>query len=161
LLAIFNWEDEARLESLQFSDFYLEARTAYYAREFWSGTTFRVFPQGDTPGKLEIGEIPAHGCALLAVRPYQLNRAQYIGSNIHISQGMEVAAWEQMGDRLAFCLERPGHSQGSIDLSLPQPPYTAKLNQEEVVCERIGEQVYRFHVLFNRQAVIELGWEKS
>ena len=161
LLAVFNWEDEARLKSLYVNDFYLEARTEYFASEFWSGKIFRVSPQEDMPGRLELGKIPAHGCALLAVRPYQLNRVQYIGSNLHISQGLEVAAWEQRGNRLVFRLERPGQSQGHIDLSLLRPPHTARLDQEEVIWEAIGEQLYRFHVQFNRQAVIELDWDRS
>lgn len=161
LLAMFNWQDEARPISLQLNDFYLEARTEYFAREFWSGNTFRVLPLGNTPGMLEIGEIPAHGCALLAVRPNQPYRPQYIGSNLHISQGLEVTAWEQIGDRLAFRLERPGQCRGYVDLRLPQPPHTARLEQEETVWETIGEQLYRFHVLFNLQAMIELGWDRS
>ena len=161
LLAVFNWEDEARPESIQLNDFYLEARLDYYAREFWSGNSFKVSPQGNTPGRLEFGEIPAHGCALFAVQPYKPYRPQYIGSNLHISQGLEVAAWEPIGNRLTFHLERPGQSQGFVDLSLPQPPQIAKMNQEQAVWETIGEQLYRFHVNFYHQAVIELDWERS
>jgi hypothetical protein len=86
---------------------------------------------------------------------------QYIGGDLHISQGMEVIAWEPMGDRLAIRLERPGQSQGFIDLSLPQPPCKARLDQVDLSWETIGEQLYRFPVQFNRQAMIELDWEKT
>jgi alpha-galactosidase len=161
LLAIFNWEDEARSRSVYLNDFYLEARTNYFAREFWSGKTFRVSSFERTQSGLEIGEIPAHGCVLLALRPCQPSRSQYIGGDLHISQGMEVIAWEPMGDRLAIRLERPGQSQGFIDLSLPQPPCKARLDQVDLSWETIGEQLYRFPVQFNRQAMIELDWEKT
>jgi hypothetical protein len=74
---------------------------------------------------------------------------------------MEVATWNPAVDRLAICLERPGQSQGSIDLSLPQPPRKARLEQEDIIWETIGEQLYRFPVQFNRRAMIELDWERS
>jgi alpha-galactosidase len=156
LIALFNWEDQARQESVRLSDFYLETTPEYYAREFWSGKTHLVSAQDDSPPRLDVGEIPAHGCVLLAVRPCQLNRSQYIGGNLHISQGLEVTAWEQAGDRLSFRLERPGQSQGHIDLTSTRQPSVVSLNQQPTGWETLGERLYRIHLDFDRQALVEL-----
>jgi alpha-galactosidase len=158
LLAVFNWDDKARQETVQLSDFYLEAYPAYYAREFWSGRIFQVISQDVSSARIELGEIPAHGCALLAVRPSQAHHPQYIGGNLHISQGLEVSAWEQSGSGLAFCLERPGHSHGHIDVGLPQPPRVVRLNQKATDWETVDQRIYRLQVNFDHQALIELDW---
>jgi alpha-galactosidase len=158
LLAVFNWEDEARIKTVQLNDFYLEASPEYYVREFWNERIFHIKPQGALMTSIELGEIPAHGCALLAVRPDQAHRPQYIGGNLHISQGMEVTAWEQAGSGLTFCLERPGLSQGNIDLSLPHPPRRLRINQRITDWETIDQRLYRIQVNFDCQALIELDW---
>lgn len=160
LLAVFNWADEACQKSVQLNDFYLEASPEYVAREFWSGSTFHVSSQEDSSARIELGMMPAHGCALLAIRSFHSHRPQYVGGNLHISQGLEVAAWEQVGNGLAFRLERPGQSQGYVDLSLPQTPRVVSLNQQATSWESVGERLFRIHVNFDRHALIEMDWGK-
>lgn len=161
LLAIFNWADEARQKSVQLNDFYLEASPEYVSREFWSGCTFHVSSQEDSSARIELGMIPAHGCALLAIRSFHSHRPQYVGGNLHISQGLEVVAWEQAEKGLAFRLERPGQSQGYVDLSLPQAPRVVSMNQQPTSWESVGERLFRIHVNFDRHALIELDWGTS
>ncbi|MFL7892619.1 MAG: alpha-galactosidase [Anaerolineales bacterium] len=119
LIGLFNWEESAQDKILNLSDFYLETRGEIAARDFWSGKTYfwdydhqaehsHVFPQ-----------VPAHGVVLLALRTCRSHRPQYLGSNLHISQGLEVTEWRVLEKGLELTIERPGKTIGRIDIYLP------------------------------------------
>ncbi len=142
LLGLFNWSDAPADIPLSFDKFYLDVKQEYWVREFWSGETFRIGPNGHTwPG------VPAHGCVLLAVRPRRLT-PQYLGSSLHISQGLEVSHWYENGNHVDLTLARPGDAQGSICLHLPQPPIQATLNEQPVAGQHSTGNIYTFPVKF-------------
>ena len=136
LVALFNWENKARNLHLDLGKYYLGQTKEYLARDFWRGDTYRISPHRtgvaslSTPGAtnqgngstLDIQHVPPHGVCLLAIRPYRSYQAQYLGSDLHISQGLEVTGWEESQGRLNFRLERPGYAQGEIEIGLPQAP---------------------------------------
>lgn len=155
LLGLFNWQDQPQKFSLRRNDFYLEDRPDYLMREFWSGQTFRLL-SGEVA--LEIGEIPPHGCALLAARQIRAHRPHYLGGDLHISQGMEVAAWHPAEKGLSFCLERPGSTSGLIELALPGAPVRASLNGNSLAWEESGNGIYRLAVSFEQSADLQLEW---
>ena len=93
---------------------------------------------------------------MLALRPYRLRRPQYLGSDLHISQGLELAAWEPLQEGVNLRLSRPGKAQGHIELALPRPPYLALQDDQPMDWEASGEGRYLFEVEFERTAKIEV-----
>ena len=143
----------------------------YFAREFWSGRL-----QWVSDGTLHLSGIPAHGAQAVALTPAPPvnsvaggEEALYLGGDLHISQGLEVAEWSlsQEGD-LRIGLERPGTAKGVIDLYLPLPPESASISRAASISkaasisgaalswQQVGEQCYRFLIEFDQQAAIEI-----
>jgi alpha-galactosidase len=151
LLAIFNWEDTPRKITLLLDRFDLP-NGDYHAREFWSGSTNRI-----SDGILDLPAIPAHGVHLLSIRPVQRGKAGYLGGDLHISQGLEVTAWEpSIEEGLHLQIDRPGWAHGVIDLSLPNSPVKATLNHKEIHWDMLDSGCYRFPVAFEQHAIIEI-----
>ena len=153
LLALFNWKDVPREMALHLSDYGLAVEGMHWGREFWSG---RLYAAGD--GSIPLGEIPPHGAALLAVRPGQPEAPAYLGGDLHLSQGLEVTAWEVFSDALRFSIQRPGRIAGLVDLSLPGPVRSATLNGNSLVWERVADGVYRLPVQAFETAAIQVTW---
>jgi hypothetical protein len=150
LLGIFNWDDEERDIHTSLEEFSLP-EGPYFVREFWSGKTSRLIN-----GHLRLDQIPAHGVQVVALRAVQNNKACYLGSNLHISQGLEVTQWFEVSSKIKFHLERPGHAQGQIDLYLPNSPSIASVNQEGTGWQLLDTDIYRLQVQFKQHAVVEI-----
>jgi alpha-galactosidase len=116
LLALFNWEDELQDATVNLREFGLDPARAYFVSDFWSRKLHRM-----TRGKLLRERIPAHGVLLYAARSFDPAQPQYLGSDLHISQGLEVMKWKATRRRLKLTLQRPGSVQGNIYLFLPRP----------------------------------------
>jgi alpha-galactosidase len=128
LIALFNWEDEAKDLYLKLNDFYLPERGEMYAREFWGGQVHLIPSDPKSTQSLELAQIPPHGGVLFALRPHHPYTPQYLGSDLHISQGLEVVGWQTAEGTLTCELERPGHTQGQIEIATPKPIKSASLN---------------------------------
>ncbi len=151
LLALFNWENKPCDLAFNVKDFYLDVQAGYLARSFWDGQVFRI-----QNGSSIFRSVPAHGVVLLALRANRISPAQYLGSDLHISQGMEVSSWNASPQGVALTLNRPGSAQGGIDLSLSGEPRQALLNGSAIQWEAKGESIYRFAVEFNNQADLQI-----
>jgi alpha-galactosidase len=153
LLALFNWEDAPKQERLELERFGLSPSDNYFVREFWSGTTALV-----RQGCLELGCLPAHGVALLAVRHYVPDAPQYLGGELHISQGLEVRRWERDDNagKLWIELERPGHARGMVEVCLPRPLRMAALGSRPLGWKQRLPGCYWVAVDFERRAEIEI-----
>jgi alpha-galactosidase len=151
LLALFNWSDQAQEMALKLADYDLPPGE-YHAREFWSGELARV------EGGVLRRQIPAHGVALFAMRPAQ--SPQYLGSDLHISQGLEVKSWSVNENTrvLNVTVERPGLTAGEITLSLPQPPQAVTMNGDAIEWRSAGEGCFRFSITFDKIAILEVHW---
>jgi alpha-galactosidase len=151
LITLFNWSDQPQEMTLKLTDYNLPPGQ-YHLREFWSGKLAHI--EGDALP----WQIPAHGVALFSVHPAQ--SPQYIGSDLHISQGQEVKNWSVSENPrgIKVTLERPGRASGNITLSLPQPPQQADLNGNPIEGPSVGDSCYRFSVAFERTALLEVYW---
>ena len=89
LLAFFNWADRPQDLVIRLQDTFLDSRETYLARSFWTGETFRL---NQLP--LTLPGVPAHGVVLLAARRSIPRVPQFIGGDLHISQGLEVSKWK-------------------------------------------------------------------
>ncbi|MEJ2266490.1 MAG: alpha-galactosidase [Anaerolineales bacterium] len=164
LLALFNWEDKPQDLAIRAEDFYLDPQVAYIAREFWSGRVVRIPAQGDASEAAVLLEgVPAHGVVLLAAQPFRAYHPLYLGSDLHISQGLEVKRWKwESGSssgksgRLSLQLERPGKARGRIEVWLPGEPREARLGGRPVEWQALGEGRYRFEVEFEGNADIQI-----
>lgn len=152
LLTLFNWADQPASLQLQPAEFQLPPAKTYLARNFWDGTHYTINEAG-----LVFENIPAHGCLLLAVRPFK-HGPLYLGSDLHISQGLEISRWQLEDNGVRLGLQRPALSTGSLDLLLPAEPQRASLDGTPVAWQAVGEQVYRFAVSFDQHAELEVGW---
>ncbi len=153
LLALFNWDDQPRDLTLQLAAFDLPPRNRYFAREFWSGKVFKI-----ENGSLAFAHVPAHGCVLLALRTVAEGTPQYLGGDLHFSQGLEVISWEARPEGLFFEMERPGLSAGQVLIALPRPPQAARLNGEPLQGQQVYPQVYAFPVKFQRRAQVQINY---
>lgn len=153
LLALVNWKDTPQEMDVCAEAFGLDPQRHYYGRDFWSGEE-RRFTGGCPP----FPAVPPHGIRLLAVRPLQAGNPAYLGSDLHVSQGMEVAGWESRPHRLALRLERPGPAEGVIVLSLPGAPRQALIDGRPLEWEAAGEDIFRFPVKFEREADVYIEW---
>ena len=154
LLALFNWEDVRQVFDIRVKDFDLDPTSSYIAREFWSGETQFSWDRGWLNPK----SIPPHGVLLLAVRALQPGLPQYLGSDLHISQGLEVADWQADPGRLDLQIQRPGRAQGLVELSLPAAPQLAALDGQALNWQATVPGCYRFPVEFDQRARLHLEW---
>lgn len=152
LLAYVNWQDRAKDISLRTSDFHLSNAT-YWVRDFWEGQTGQM----DELHPFFKGKVAAHGVVLLAARKFNSSLPQYLGSDLHLSQGLEVIEWEVSVSGLRFALDCGRELSGTVDLSLGSEPKMVYCNGKPIVWQQIGEDVFRFAVAGKRVDVqIEL-----
>jgi alpha-galactosidase len=151
LLASINWDSEPQDITLNLREFDLDPQSQYFAREFWSQKTHRM-----TRGKLLRDRLPPHGALLLALRPIKYDEPQYLGSDLHISQGLEASTWKTSPRRVELKLDRPGLAEGSAFLYLPRPPKKALLDGEDCAWQSIQDRIYRFSLKFNQTATLRL-----
>ena len=163
LLAVFNWEDAAQDIHVDLKDFYLDLHGEYRAREFWRGANYPVNLKETSNPRIVLPGLPAHGTALLAVRTHRPYQPGFLGSDLHISQGLEVKDWKwkrssssERHSELRFRIERPGSVQGIIDLYLPTEPGKVSVNGNPIALGALDEHVYRLPVAFDRKAEIEI-----
>ena len=156
LLALFNWEEHSRDLPLNLGDFLVNDPGDYYAREFWSGKTHLVSSIGSNDARWFVEGIPPHGVALFCLRVQRPGRAEYLGSDLHISQGLEVKSWSPDQDGLVLTLQRPGRARGQIDLALPRPIGEAVCNGKPVPWTIVGESRYNLELQFDAIANIEI-----
>jgi alpha-galactosidase len=153
LLALINWQDQAQETELDLSQFGLDPGLPYHVREFWRGQAGII-----EAGRLHLGSLPAHGTALCALRPLTATAPQYLGSDLHVSQGLEVNTWDASSHDLRFSIRRPGRIQGKIWVSLPRPPQAAICNETPVQFELSGT-ICCIQLDTQETARIQLDWE--
>jgi alpha-galactosidase len=158
LLALFNWQDTQQLAALRLADYRLDLQDPTIAREFWSDTLYPPTVKPDSSAETGQVFLPPHGVALFAVRRLIPDQPAYLGSSLHISQGLELSAWQPRPDGLSLRLERPGEAQGCFDLYLPRTPHIVQMDGHPVRWEEIAPRCYRLHVTFQQQAVLSINY---
>jgi hypothetical protein len=89
---------------------------------------------------------------VLAVRlAAEPDQAQYLGSDVHFSQGVEVCDWQDLAQQVRIGFSLPRRTDGEVELQLPNPPQQATINGEVSPWRALGERRYAFNVAFDRQ----------
>ncbi len=148
VLARFNWKNDPRETYLSFPDFGLP-QLDYWVYSFWDNKI--QFIKAGEPVHFPL--LPAHGVALLAIRS-DINDNQYLGSNLHISMGLEVSCLEKTSDGVELDLDLPRKAQGDIFIKLLETPTKISLNGELIPFSEEEPSVYRIPVSFESHASI-------
>lgn len=156
LVALFNWLDTPQDKILNFSDFYIESSEEFYARNFWSGQTILAGRESKTGKNLTFNQVPPHGVVLVALRPRHAYSPQYLGGNLHISQGLEILDWQVRDHGVKFSLDRPGKARGRIELAIPGQIERATSSEAHLTWEPGSQGVYSFDMEFDKRASIEI-----
>ncbi len=150
LISHLNWSNKPTALTLKLRDYGIDPNLEYIAHEFWTGAQIPV-----KKGQIKIDKLAAHGTALYALYP-KTKQAQYIGCNLHLSQGLEVTSWKPTSDVLNFTIETIGTITGMFDLWLPQAPTSAMENGESLEWINLQNNIYRFKVTINKQNKFEI-----
>ena len=102
------------------------------------------------------GEVAAHGVVLLAVRPVLPGKARYLGSDLHISQGLEVKEWKVNKAGIVLTIELGRDAQGEIELALPHPPHKVKSNDKEIQWVESEPGCYRFILTIKNTKILKI-----
>ena len=80
----------------------------------------------------DFGEIAPHGIFAAAVRRAEPGRFQYLGGDLHLSQGLEVQKWEENAEGLEFTLDVGRCVAGRVTCAVPQGAWEAWVGAERV-----------------------------
>jgi len=151
MLALFNWADKPQIMEIHPSDFKLPAGK-YRVRSFWKKETW-LAGKGEP---LFNGEVAVHGAVLLTVRPVVPGKAQYLGSDLHISQGLEVEEWKVNRTGVILTIELGRDAQGEIELALPHPPHKAHCNKKEIQWVESEKGCYLFLLIIKNTNILKI-----
>lgn len=151
LLVCFNWGEKPQDLTLRLADYGLEAEAKYWASEYWTGASRLV-----ADGALTFLDVPPHGVVLCSFRPITAEEPGFTGSNLHISQGLEVQGWKCSPGLLEFVLQRPARAAGFFEVVLPGPPSAAFMDERRLDWRPYGSGIYRFPVSFERIAHLRI-----
>lgn len=153
LLAFMNWDGREREIALNIDEYKLDSNKPYIGRDFWSGETY-LSRNGIFGNVL----VPAHGSVLMAVRQYDATQPLYLGSDLHVSQGLEITSWRVEPSSLEMTLKRPGKTEGLVDLFLPKNPQEISHGGNVISSEDVGQHVYRLNIAFAESTSIQIKW---
>jgi alpha-galactosidase len=151
LLALFNWSDHPQEMEIRLKDFRLSAQE-YWVRSFWEKNS-RFVSKGCN---LWAGEIPAHGVILLSIRMANLEKPQFIGSDLHISQGLEIINWKPKKRQLHFDMNLGRIAEGQIELYLPFLAKSMIQDGKQVEWKEIGLGRYLINIRANLKSCLDV-----
>lgn len=105
---LFNWSDRPRRKVIDLALLDLDPFRPHHAFEFWSGEYRRI-----ENGELDLGELPAHGCAVVAIRPV-LDRPHLVATTFHLTMGGEIKSFEIKDRGLLLELQLKRRAAGEI-----------------------------------------------
>jgi alpha-galactosidase len=147
VIALFNWSDEAQDLLLDLDTFGLGGKS-WLMREFWTGEWAEVASDFVFRG------VPAHGVRLVTLSP--LEDVAYLGSDLHVSQGVELQSWKVRGSNLTFNLDLGREAEGRVYLYCPSVPSAVTLGRDEVYWIQETDKVISIAVRFATPAKVKV-----
>ena len=141
LVSYSNWKNKPLDVSLGYEAFGLK-KDEFIVSSFWNSKSWRVGEKD----LLFSGTILPHATVLLAVRILKKNGSFYIGSDLHISQGLEIEKCQFSKRELNLQFSQEKRLTGYIELSLPRIPRSANHQGKAVKWIRTSESSYRFFI---------------
>jgi len=151
VIAYFNWSDNSEDISIKPVDFKLP-NVDYWIRSFWDD---RIWYSNNGENFFK-GVLPPHSPLLLSVRQDEKNEPIYLGSNLHISQGMEIIGWEKnvQGIKIQFGIERA--AQARVDLYLPFTPSISYFNDQKIEIDAQPGNCYRVSFNYPGRGILQI-----
>ncbi len=147
LIAIFNWEDQPADLILNLSDWHFE-NGKYFMREFWSGEIAIIEEQHT------FRQVPAHGVRLAALRV--TSPLAYLGSDLHLSQGIELKEWQVDGSRLEFKLDLGRNVEGNCFFRLPSLPNRVFQNSKSTEWQALDANIIQIPVSLQPDCLVQI-----
>jgi len=151
VLGAFNWDEVANDFKLTPASFGLEDKE-YWLCEFWSGHIRRF----SSAKPVVYRKITAHGGIVLSARVVDNDHAIYLGSDFHISQGLEVADWKEDEHGVAFTLRLPRTATGNMVLAVPRPVEQVIVNGGMIEPKQVNDQILQISLHFEGFAQVEV-----
>jgi alpha-galactosidase len=142
LLGIINWEDQPAALTFSPDAFKLPAGENWWLREFWTGEISQV----SKSKVISFDNVPAHGCRVVAARPYHPEQPTYLGSDIQLSQGMEIKEWQPGDKNLRFMLQLNRNISGKVFIYLPWEPGVLKLGKQTLNLVQLDTSIYQIDI---------------
>ena len=153
ILTKFNWKDKSSDLTLSAEEYNLPDGD-YWVSEFWSGKTILV----SSGERVWLEGIPSHGCAVTAWRKSQPEVPIYLGSDLHISQGVELVEWKVTGRKVNATIRLPRKAEGRIKVWVPGVVHSVMVNEVTVNVQTNADGILSIPVMVDGFAhvVIEL-----
>jgi alpha-galactosidase len=154
IAAWFNWKDTPSIIEISPTELKLDPLSAYWVSDFWGEKVSLV---GENQNYQKI--IDPHGCCLTAWRKADLEQAQYIGGNLHFSQGLELKSWYADCNEIRCTISLNRSVDGYLTLSIPGNIKAVVLGQEPAQWHKLNEKIYRIPVLGSSgEHYISINW---
>ncbi len=149
LISYSNWSDSTQIVTIDPEEFKLPKRQLI-GRSFWDGRIFEFSHQQP----LLLVEMAPHQTVVLAVRQWDPEKMTYLGSDMHISQGLEVASIQKNHSITEVILAFPKRMSGIIDLYDPRRVRSARIGGNKLQVEEIQAKIFRIHLTVDQKAKI-------
>lgn len=147
LIALFNWEDQPEDLTLTLGDWGMQNQKTFL-REFWSGEIALI------EHRHTFRQVPAHGVRLVALRV--ATPVVYLGSDLHLSQGIELKEWQMEGSNLKFKLDLGRHVDGNCYLRLPSIPTQVLQNGKPIDWQSVAGNIIQIPVKLRPDCLIQI-----
>ena len=117
-------------------------------REFWSGEWAEV-ENGHV-----FRDVPPHGVRVLTLSPLQ--KTAYLGSDLHLSQGIELSAWKLRGSTLSLELNLGREAEGRIYLYCQSAPASVTVDKQEVSWVQETDNLVSIGLSLNGKATVKV-----
>ena len=149
VIALFNWSDDPQDLELNLRAFGLEGKP-WLMREFWTGEWAEVETQ------FTFQQVPAHGVRLMTLSPLQ--KIAYLGSDLHVSQGIELQSWKVTRSRISLQLNLGREAEGRIYLYCQSVPLSVKVDGQEVYWIQETEKVISIAVKLEHTVTVKVSF---
>lgn len=127
ILTKFNWSDQPADLTISAAEYQLPEGD-YWTSEFWSSEV-----QFAGAGKaIRFHQVPGHGCVVTAWRKSMADVPVYLGSDLHISQGIEVSSMTVKHRETKIALRLPRSTEGHVMVYLPGGMEQVLVNDHKV-----------------------------
>ncbi len=154
VLAKFNWQDQPADLSISAAE-YLLPGGRYWVSEFWRESSVLVEEEDSFIAE----QVPAHGCVVTAWRKPSTGQPVYLGSDLHISQGIEIAEWKLVGSELEITLRLPRKASGQVKLFIPTKVKTILVNSKPVEVKTSADGMLTIPVIVDGFAHLKIAME--
>ncbi|MBA4376472.1 MAG: hypothetical protein C0401_09920 [Anaerolinea sp.] len=141
ILTKFNWSPQRADLVINSEEFQL-VEEFYWVREFWNGKS-RLLKIGES---IIFENVPANGCVVAAFRRFSKGQPCYLGSDLHISQGLEVAKWSTNATEVNLTLRLPRKATGKIIMFVPGGVQSVMVNDKEVAASSLELDLFSISI---------------